>query len=89
LGKCWQKSISLVNATIASPVQNGPDIRPISPTTFSGMVPQTPQGDRFMKVEKRKFDSVLEKLLKSKPEPRKQIKIEGRKGSNAPILAKP
>lgn len=41
-----------------------------------------------MKVEKKKFDSVLEKLLKSKPAPRKQIKTQGRKGSKAPILAK-
>jgi hypothetical protein len=41
-----------------------------------------------MKVEKRKFDDALAKLLKAKPEPRKQIKTQGRKGSKAPILAK-
>jgi len=42
-----------------------------------------------MKVEKQEFDSLLGKLLKAKPEPRKQIKTQGRKGSKAPILAKP
>jgi hypothetical protein len=41
-----------------------------------------------MKVEKEKFDSLLGKLLKTKPEPRKKIKTQGRKGSKAPILAK-
>jgi len=41
-----------------------------------------------MKVEKQKFDTILEKLLKAKPEPRKKIKTQGRKGSKAPILAK-
>jgi hypothetical protein len=41
-----------------------------------------------MKVEKEKFDSALAKLLKAKPEPRKKIKTQGRKGSKAPILAK-
>jgi len=42
-----------------------------------------------MKVQKEKFDAVLTKLLKAKPEPRKKIKAQGRKGSKAPILAKP
>jgi len=42
-----------------------------------------------MKVEKEKFDSLLGKLLKAKPEPRKKIKTQGRKGSKTPILAKP
>jgi hypothetical protein len=42
-----------------------------------------------MKVEKEKFDSVLGKLLKAKPEPRKKIKTQGRKGPKTPILAKP
>jgi hypothetical protein len=32
-----------------------------------------------MKVEKEKFDSLLGKLLKAKPEPRKQIKTAKRK----------
>jgi hypothetical protein len=41
-----------------------------------------------MKVEKQKFDSILVKLIKAKPEPRKAIKTQGRKGSKAPILAK-
>jgi len=40
-----------------------------------------------MKVEKEKFDSLLGKLLESKPEPRKKIKTQGRKGSKTPILA--
>jgi hypothetical protein len=39
-------------------------------------------------VSKDKFDGVLGKLLKAKPEPRKNIKTQGRKGSKAPILAK-
>jgi hypothetical protein len=42
-----------------------------------------------MRVEKGKFDSLLGKLLKAKPEPRKKIKTQGRKGSKNPILAKP
>ena len=42
-----------------------------------------------MKVEKKKFDTILVKLLKAEPEPRKKIKTEGRKGSKTPILAKP
>ncbi len=41
-----------------------------------------------MRVEKEKFDSLLGKLLAKKPEPRKKIKTQGRKGSKAPILAK-
>ena len=41
-----------------------------------------------MKVEKEKFDLVLGKLIKAKPEPRKVIKTQGRKGSKSPILAK-
>jgi hypothetical protein len=43
----------------------------------------------LMKVEKQKFDDVLAKLLKAKPEPRKKIKTTGRRGSKAPILSKP
>jgi len=39
-------------------------------------------------VKKTEFDDILGKLLKAKPEPRKQIKTQGRKGSKAPILAK-
>jgi len=42
-----------------------------------------------MKVEKRKFDDALTKLLRAKPEPRKKIKTQGRRGPKTPILAKP
>jgi hypothetical protein len=42
-----------------------------------------------MKVEKKKFDDLLAKLLKAKPEPRKKIKTTGRRGSKVPILSKP
>jgi hypothetical protein len=41
-----------------------------------------------VKVEKQKFDDLLGKLLKAKPEPRKKIKTQGRKGPKTPILAK-
>ncbi len=44
---------------------------------------------REMKVEKRKFDNALTKLLRAKPEPRKKIKTPGRRGPKTPILAKP
>ena len=40
-------------------------------------------------VEKEKFDALLGRLLKAKPQPRKEIKTQGRKGSKTPILAKP
>ena len=42
---------------------------------------------REMKVEKKKFDTLLGKLLKTKPEPRKKIKTQGKHGSKAPILS--
>lgn len=42
-----------------------------------------------MKVEKGKFDSLLGKLLKAKPEPRKKIKTEGKRGPKTPILSRP
>ncbi len=42
-----------------------------------------------MKVGKRKFDDALTKLLRAKPEPRKKIKTQGRRGPKTPILAKP
>jgi hypothetical protein len=38
-----------------------------------------------MKVGKEKFDSLLAKLLKAKPEPRKKIKTQGKHGPK-PIL---
>jgi hypothetical protein len=41
-----------------------------------------------MKVEKEKFDSLLGKLLKAKPEPRKKIKTQGKRGPKTPILGK-
>jgi hypothetical protein len=41
-----------------------------------------------MKVEKEKFDLLLGKLLKAKPEPRKKIKTQGRRGPKTPILTK-
>jgi len=41
-----------------------------------------------MKVLKEKFDNLLGKLIAAKPEPRKKIKTQGRKGSKAPILTK-
>jgi hypothetical protein len=40
-----------------------------------------------MKVGKEKFDSLLGKLLKAKPEPRKKIKTSGKHGSKRPILS--
>jgi hypothetical protein len=42
-----------------------------------------------MKVEKKKFDDVLSKLLSAKPEPRKKIKTLGRRISKPLIQAKP
>jgi hypothetical protein len=42
-----------------------------------------------MKVEKNKFDTLLGKLISAKPEPRKKIKTQGRKGSKSPILSRP
>jgi hypothetical protein len=41
-----------------------------------------------MKVEKQKFDNLLGKLLKAKPEPRKEIKTSGKSGSKSPILSR-
>jgi len=41
-----------------------------------------------MKVEKEKFDALLSKLIKAKPEPRKKIKTHGKRGSKAPIIPK-
>jgi hypothetical protein len=41
-----------------------------------------------MKAQKDKFDSLLAKLLKSRPEPRKDIKTPGKRGPKTPILAK-
>lgn len=41
-----------------------------------------------MKVGKKKFDTILVKLLKAKPEPRKKIKTKGRRGPKTPILSR-
>jgi hypothetical protein len=41
-----------------------------------------------MKVEKEKFDKALAKLLKAKPEPRKNIKTAGKHGNKRPIISK-
>ena len=40
-----------------------------------------------MKVHKDKFDGVLAKLLRAKPQPRKQIKTQGNRGPKKPILS--
>jgi hypothetical protein len=40
-----------------------------------------------MKVEKEKFDNLLGKLLKAKPEPRKKIRTTGKRTAK-PILPK-
>jgi len=39
-----------------------------------------------MKVEKQKFDAVLNKLLKTKPEPRGKVKTLGRRTAK-PIIS--
>jgi hypothetical protein len=41
-----------------------------------------------MKVEKKKFDDLLGKLLKARPEPRKNIKTSGKRGPKAPLITK-
>jgi len=40
-----------------------------------------------MKVEKEKFDSLLGKLLKTRPTPRKNIKTQGKRGTKAILRA--
>jgi len=40
-----------------------------------------------MKVEKQKFDDAPAKLLRAKPQPRKKIKTQGRRGPKTPILS--
>ncbi len=35
------------------------------------------------------IDDALTKMLKAKPEPRKKIKTQGRRGPKTPVLAKP
>lgn len=41
------------------------------------------------KVEKAKFDDLLNRLLTAKPKSRKKIKTSGRHSAKTPILAKP
>jgi len=41
-----------------------------------------------MKVDKGKFDVLLGKLLRAKPEPRKKIKTKGKRGPKTPILSR-
>jgi hypothetical protein len=42
-----------------------------------------------MKVNKKKFDNTLEKLLKAKPVPRDEVKTKGKHGSRKPIITPP
>lgn len=51
------------------------------------LIPQNHAKLEKMKANKEKFDALLGKLLKAKPEPRKKIKTRGRKGSKTPILS--
>jgi hypothetical protein len=39
-----------------------------------------------MKVEKRKFDALLSKVLQTKPQPREKIKTRGKGGPKSPII---
>lgn len=39
-----------------------------------------------MKVEKKKFDNALAKLLQAKPKPRKKIKTQGKHGKKKAII---
>jgi hypothetical protein len=39
-----------------------------------------------MKVEKEKFDTLLGKLIKAKPGPRKAIRSSGKRGSKEAII---
>jgi hypothetical protein len=43
---------------------------------------------KTVKVEKTKFDNLLGKLLRAKPEPRKKIKTKGKRGPKTPILSR-
>lgn len=39
-----------------------------------------------MKVEKEKFDALLHRMMKTPPEPKKAIKIEGKAGKIIPAI---
>lgn len=39
-----------------------------------------------MKVEKKKFDELLSKIIRTKPAPRKKIKTRGKGSPKTPIL---
>jgi hypothetical protein len=41
-----------------------------------------------MKVQKAKFDALLSKVIKTKPEPRDKIKTRGERGPKSPIIVK-
>ena len=42
---------------------------------------------KTMKVDKQKFDNALAKLLSAKPQPRKKIKTQGKRGPKTPIIS--
>jgi len=44
---------------------------------------------KSLKVEKRKFDAVLGRMLKAKPVPRTSIKASSKRAPKKPILSKP
>jgi hypothetical protein len=45
-------------------------------------------GAMLLKVDKAKFDSLLSKVLRTKPTPRDKIKTSGKNGPKTPILSK-
>jgi hypothetical protein len=45
--------------------------------------------DKSTHVDKKAFDEVLGKLLRSKPKPKSQIKTKGKRGTKALIPARP
>lgn len=57
------------------------DIRLLSPPQYIVIQFLATEGI-VMRVEKAKFDSVLSKLIKAKPEPRKAIKTTGKPGTD-------
>jgi len=44
---------------------------------------------KSLKVSKEAFDSILAKVLESKPIPRSKIRTKGKNSPKTPILAKP
>ena len=45
--------------------------------------------EKISPVEKSKFDSLLRKVIRTKPAPREKIKTSGKRGPKTAILAKP